>query len=226
LVLVLSTGRVYGWEQDVTRNLEAVPGRTLTFEITSTLTNPSSVFFISFFLAVTAFIARRGEREAAMLLLLSFPLHLLVEVPRALVARPSPSSDFDGITGVGGFDSFPSAPAEYVITFYGFLAYLLILRYTRERQRNIILWSWVAFALATGFSGIAEGYHWPLDVVASYIAGLGLLSGLIWLHEGFRAARAEHAAATAEETADFVVAEVRRPIEPAGDPESHPTPRP
>ena len=41
-----------------------------------------------------------------------------------------------------------------------------------------------AFAknIVTGFGRIAEGRHWPLDVIASYIIGLGLLSGLIWLH--------------------------------------------
>lgn len=199
-VLVLSTGRVYGWEQEVTRELQSVPGKTLIFDVTSTLTNTLSLPFLAIFLVIAGFVAYRGQREAAFLLLMSFPLHVLAQFPKAIVDRPRPSDHFDGIEGVGGFQSFPSGHSEYVITFYGFLAYLLMLRFTRDWQRNIILWSWVLFALATGFGRIAEGRHWPLDVIASYIIGLGLLSGLIWLHSAFRATRAERLVLASELT--------------------------
>jgi membrane-associated phospholipid phosphatase len=34
------------------------------------------------------------------------------------------------------------------------------------------------------------GRHWPLDVLTAYVVGLGLLSGLIWLHSAFRYVKA------------------------------------
>jgi undecaprenyl-diphosphatase len=88
--------------------------------------------------------------------------------------------------GVGGFQSFPSGHSEYVVTFYGFLAYLLMLHTADRRLRGAIFVAWLAFAIATGFGRIALGRHWPLDVLTSYLIGLGLLSGLIWLHSAFR----------------------------------------
>jgi membrane-associated phospholipid phosphatase len=98
---------------------------------------------------------------------------------------------FDGIEGVGGSQSFPSGHAEYVVTFYGFLAYLLVLHARTQAQRAAIVVAWGIFALATGFGRIAEGRHWPLDVLASYVVGFGLLAGLIWLYRALRLADAE-----------------------------------
>jgi membrane-associated phospholipid phosphatase len=163
-----------------------VPGRKAVFDVSSTLTNTLSVPFALLFAAITAGVLLSGHRGAAVLLLLSFPLHVLAQFPKALVDRERPSAAFEGIEGVGGLQSFPSGHAEYVITFYGFLAYLLMLHFTARWQRALILTTWIAFVLATGFGRVAEGRHWPLDVFASYVIGLGLLSGLIWLHTAFR----------------------------------------
>jgi membrane-associated phospholipid phosphatase len=55
--------------------------------------------------------------------------------------------------------------------------------------RGAIAVVWGAFVLATGFGRVALGRHWPLDVFASYLIGLGLLSGTIWLHSAFRYAK-------------------------------------
>lgn len=82
-----------------------------------------------------------------------------------------------GSRGVGGFQSFPSGHAEYVVTFYGFLAYLLVLHAQTRAQGAAIVIACGVFALATGFGRIAEGRHWPLDVLASYVVGIGLLAG-------------------------------------------------
>jgi undecaprenyl-diphosphatase len=78
--------------------------------------------------------------------------------------------------------SFPSGHSEYVITFYGFIAYLLMLRTESMPWRFAILIVWMVFAAATGFGRVAAGRHWPLDVLGSYAVGLGLLSGMIWIY--------------------------------------------
>jgi membrane-associated phospholipid phosphatase len=186
LVGILADGDIYGWEQSLARELQAVPGKRWIFEVTSTLTNTLSTPFYLLFVTILAVVLMTGHRGAAVILALSFPLHVLAQFPKAIVDRPRPSPAFEGIEGVGGFQSFPSGHAEYVVTFYGFLAYLVMLHFTARWQRAAVLTTWIAFALATGFGRVAEGRHWPLDVFASYIVGLGLLSGLIWLHTAFR----------------------------------------
>jgi membrane-associated phospholipid phosphatase len=192
LLVLLRDGQIYGWEQELTRRLQAAPGKQVVFDISSTLTNTLSWPFLLLFLAILAVVLWSGHRGAAVLLAFSFPLHVLAQFPKALIERPRPSAAFDGIEGVGGFQSFPSGHAEYVVTFYGFLAYLLMLHIRSRWGRIAVFVGWVAFALATGFGRVALGRHWPLDVLTSYLIGLGLLSGLIWLHSAFRYAKQGH----------------------------------
>jgi membrane-associated phospholipid phosphatase len=124
----------------------------------------------------------RHRRTIAVLLLLTFPLHVLAQFPKALVDRQRPSEEFSGIEGVGGSQSFPSGHSEYVVTFYGFIAYLLMKRFTNRTVQVIIFVAWLALALGTGYGRMAAGRHWPLDVLGSYAVGLGLLSGMVWIY--------------------------------------------
>ncbi len=190
--LILRRGQTYAWERWLTRRFQDVPGRQTIFDITSTLTNTISPTFLLIFLAILAVTRTLGHRGAALLLLLTFPLHVLAQWPKALIDRPRPSGNFDGIVGVGGFQSFPSGHSEYVVTFYGFLAYLVMLHLDRRWMRWAVGASWIVFALGTGFGRIALGRHWPIDVLASYLIGLGLLSGMIWLHSAMRYAKRLH----------------------------------
>lgn len=192
LVVVLRRGQTYAWERWLTKRFQEVPGREAIFDVTSTLTNTISPTFLLIFLAILAVTLALGHRGAALLLLLTFPLHVLAQWPKALIDRPRPSDDFDGIVGVGGFQSFPSGHSEYVVTFYGFLAYLVMLYLDRRWMRWAVGLGWVVFALATGFGRIALGRHWPIDVLASYLIGLGLLSGMVWLHSALRYAKRRH----------------------------------
>lgn len=186
LMAVLWDGRIFGWEQEIARQFQDVPGKRIVFDITSTATNTLSLPFLLIFLVIISIALLRGHRGAAALLLLTFPLHVLAQFPKALVDRPRPSSAFEGIAGVGGSQSFPSGHSEYVVTFYGFIAYLLMLHFTGQWTRAAIFVTWLVFTLATGFGRVALGRHWPLDVLTSYLIGLGLLSGMIWLHSAFR----------------------------------------
>ncbi len=189
LAAVLRDGQVYGWEKWLTRRFQEVPGRGVVFDVSSTLTNTLSVSFAALFAGIVAVVLLLGHRGAAALLLLTFPLHVLALFPKALVDRPRPSPAFGDIYGVGGGQSFPSGHSEYAVTFYGFLAYLIVLRLRRRWQRAVVLAAWVLLVLATGFGRVALGRHWPLDVLASYLIGLGLLSGMVWLHTAFRYAK-------------------------------------
>lgn len=189
LMVLLWDGQIYGWEQSLTSDLQDVPGKRLIFDVSSTLTNTLSVPFLAIFLAIVVALLLLDQREAVVLLALSVPLHVLAEFPKVLVDRPRPSPVFEGIEGMGGPRSFPSGHSEYVVTFYGFLAYLVILHVKGRWARAAIVVAWVTLALATGFGRIAGGRHWPVDVLAGYVIGLGLLSVLIWLHSALRSTR-------------------------------------
>jgi membrane-associated phospholipid phosphatase len=191
MVSVLWGGDIYGWEQDVTRAFQAVPAHTEIRLVSSFLTNTLSVPFVLMFAAIAVVVARRGEAAGALVLLVSFPVHVLSQFPKFFFERPRPSEEFEGIVGIGGLNSFPSGHSEYVVSFYGFLAYLAIIHLPSRAQKWAVGAAFVAFAMTVGFGRIAGGRHWPVDVLTSYVIGLGVLSGLIWLHSSWRRATAE-----------------------------------
>lgn len=186
LVVVLWNDRILGWEQSLTRRLQDVPGKQLIFDVSSALTNTISVGFLLIFLTVVSAVYLLGQRAAALLLVLTLPLHAYALVPKLVVDRTRPSSAFDGIVGVGGPYSFPSGHSEYVVTFYGFLSYLFMLHVNGRWPKAAIFAVWVVLVLATGFGRVALGRHWPLDVLAANVIGLGSLSAMIWLHTAIR----------------------------------------
>lgn len=186
LTVLLADGDIYGWEVQVARWLQEAPAIEPVFSVSSTLTNTLSLPFAALFITILAIAWKWGTKLEVALLALSFPLHVLAQFPKALIDRPRPPAGMDSIEGVGGLQSFPSGHSEYVITFYGFLAFMLVARCTRRRSQAAIVGVWLALVLATGFGRVAAGRHWPLDVLASYAIGVGLLSGLIWLYFAFR----------------------------------------
>jgi membrane-associated phospholipid phosphatase len=71
------------------------------------------------------------------------------------------------------YNSFPSGHAMVSLVVYGFLAYLLAIRFPRWQNLIYILAIVVVFGI--GLSRLYLGVHWPTDVVAGYAAGL------VWL---------------------------------------------
>ena len=72
--------------------------------------------------------------------------------------------------------SFPSGHALISLCFYGLLAGIISLQWTKQWQRAL---TWVLAVLAIGtigFSRIYLGVHWPSDVLAGYLAALMWLS--------------------------------------------------
>jgi undecaprenyl-diphosphatase len=189
LTAVLLDGRVYGWEVDVARWAQKVDYPQWAFTLTADrLTNsdtPEGAAIIASVAAVLWFLRLRIE---AALIALSVPLHILGNFPKVLVVRDRPSEAIDGLTGLTGVKSFPSGHAEFAITFYGFLVYVALLHVRNPTLKAALLAGWVAMVLAVGFARIEVGEHWPLDVIAGYVVGVGLLSGLIWLHRSLYAA--------------------------------------
>lgn len=194
---ILADGRVYGWEQDVTRLMQAVDYPRWLFRITSDrLTNGEAWEGASIVASTAIVLWLLRQRVEAALVMLVLPLHVLGNFPKAIVERDRPSDFFEGIVGVGGGMSFPSGHAEFAITFYGFMAYLGLMHLRGRAQRVSVILVWLAFVVLVGFGRIAHGRHWPLDVLIGYVVGIGLLSGLIWLRNAFCRARRLAAGAT------------------------------
>lgn len=184
-LILLRDGHIYAWEREFTEFLQRLPERDLVFTVSNFITNTLSPQFAVLFLLVLAAYLLARQWTAAWLVALTFPLHVLSQFPKALVDRPRPSQYYDG---VGGYMSYPSGHAEFVITFYGLMVYLALLRYRSSCLRVAILAAWLVLVVAVGVGRIATGRHWPLDILVSYVVGLGLLSGLIWIERALRAA--------------------------------------
>lgn len=188
LVFILRGGDIYLWELDVTRFIQDLPVPRTIIDVAHFLTNTLSLPFLILFTVIVAVVFGLGFRLDAGLLLLTFPLHVLAQFPKALIDRPRPSDAFLSIEGPGGSQSFPSGHAEFVMSFYGFLTYLVVQRLDRRWQQVAVVAAWGLLVFATGFGRIALGRHWPLDIIASYVFGLGILSGLVWLRWSLRQA--------------------------------------
>ena len=190
LTVILYGGQIYGWEQDVTREFQAWDYPEWAFRITSSnLIDPMAWQGGS--IRASAFLALLllGHRVEAALVVLIFPLHILGNFPKAIVDRERPSEMFDGIFGVGGDMSFPSGHTESAVTFFGFLTFVALTHLSGRVRRTGIVLLCLGFAILVGYGRIAHGHHWPVDVLASYVVGTGLLSGLIWLHTSLSGAR-------------------------------------
>lgn len=188
-VLLLKDGSIYDWEADVAREIQKTPGRFELFDASNYLTNTIAWEFVPLIGTVVAISLWLRHFLAALLFVLTFPLHVLAQWPKAVLDRPRPPAGFDGLDGVGGFQSFPSGHSEFVVTFWGFAAFILLLHADRPWQRALVLVPFLGLVVATGYGRVALGRHWPLDVLVSYVVGLGLLSGLIWIYAAVREAQ-------------------------------------
>jgi membrane-associated phospholipid phosphatase len=192
MTVVLFNGHVYAWEVDLTEWAQDVDYPDWAFTLTADrLTNsdtPEGALIIG---SVATGLWLLRLRIEALLVLLSVPLHVLANFPKALVLREAPSELIEGITGVGGLRSFPSGHAEFAVTFYGFLVYLAVIHVRSRLAKALLIGAWLGMVLAVGFARVEVGQHWPLDVIAGYVVGIGLLSFLIWLHRSLHAAQAQ-----------------------------------
>jgi undecaprenyl-diphosphatase len=196
---ILLPGQVYGWEIDFTSWVQGVNYPDWAFRLTADrLTNsdtPEGALIITSFIVIFWLLRLRIE---AVLVALSVPLHVIANFPKAFVERERPGEIIDGINGFGGMKSFPSGHAEFAITFYGFILYVVLLHIRSTLARAFLISGFVGMVLMVGFARIEVGKHWPLDIVGGYVVGVGLLTGLIWLHSCLRAAQTGKDEATGE----------------------------
>ena len=188
----LANGAIYGWEIELTRAIQSIGYPDWLFQLTaSSLEDPQAIEGALIVAGAISILWILRLRVEAAIAVVALPLHVLGNFPKGLIDRARPSELFDGIFGVGGGMSFTSGHSEFAVTFYGFLAYLAVVRVRSPSVRVGVVLAWLSLVLLVGFGRVAHGHHWPLDIAGGYIVGIGLLSGLIWLHQAFTRATDE-----------------------------------
>jgi len=92
-----------------------------------------------------------------------------------LIGRERPDGIIPMLIETSG--SFPSGHATIGIALYGFLAYLLYVRFPTKRP--LIVTSVILLVTLIGFSRLYLGVHFPTDVIAGYaLGGIWLIIGV------------------------------------------------
>jgi len=130
------------------------------------------------------FLSRRRQWFLVMALLLSvFGGELLVFLSKIGFSRARPDT-LNALIPAKGL-SFPSGHAFVAITFYGFIAWILMTERQDWPTRAAVLLVTSVLAAAIGFSRIYLGVHWPSDVFASYFLALAWVTFLTTMFHAY-----------------------------------------
>ncbi|WP_159458309.1 MULTISPECIES: phosphatase PAP2 family protein [unclassified Listeria] len=105
---------------------------------------------------------------------------LLPQIFKHITLRPRPDEPLIPISGY----SFPSGHATGSTTFYGFLAILLILFYLKKKSSKVIVpLLFGFFVILVMISRVYLSVHYPSDVLAGCLLGLGTIFLATFIYE-------------------------------------------
>jgi membrane-associated phospholipid phosphatase len=110
------------------------------------------------------------------------------EVVKLLVARPRPPG-FDN-TYLGAVYSFPSGHVLEAVTIYGIIAVLVWRSSLPRIIRVLVPLIFIAIVALVAVARVAVGEHYPSDVLAGLLAGIGFVALFSWLTDILAARRA------------------------------------
>ena len=124
-----------------------------------------------------------GLRFEALFQVVAWSSALLSTVIKVFVRRPRPAgSGIEVVVAPLGGSSFPSGHVLTYIGVYGFLAHVVHALVRPVVPRRLLVGALTGLLALVGPSRIAQGHHWPTDVLASYLVGLPFLAGVIELY--------------------------------------------
>lgn len=130
----------------------------------------------------------RGYRIEALLLVVAWGSSMLSFLTKQVVRRPRPDGEVVRVVVANIRDtSFPSGHVLHYVVFWGFVAYLLVVRAPWQFVRWFVGLVMAPVIALVGPSRIYLGHHWFTDVLGSYLLGSAYLAGLIELHTILRA---------------------------------------
>jgi undecaprenyl-diphosphatase len=121
----------------------------------------------------------RQRAEAALVIAVLIAVTAGSEAVKQLVARPRPPG-FDN-NELGVVYSYPSGHVLEAVTIYGIIAVLLWRSHLPRVVRIVVP---IAFAVLVGFVAVARvavGAHYPSDVLAGLVGGIGVVALFAWL---------------------------------------------
>jgi undecaprenyl-diphosphatase len=143
--------------------------------ITGDLTDMADTFEVAGVAAIVTIVVlfRRWGRHAFLLVAgLAIELSVFLTANK-IVARPRP--DVSHLGGTPSTYSFPSGHTAATVVLYGGIAVIVMVATTRLWPR-IVMWTLaVVLTVAVGLSRVYRGEHYPTDVVAGLLLGIGSL---------------------------------------------------
>lgn len=171
---VLEHGFIGVWDHHVSQWFDK--HRTVRWNrVTGDVTNIADTFEVAGVAAiVTIFILFRRWGRHAFLLVAGLAIELSIFITaNKIVARPRPAVSHLG--GTPSTYSFPSGHTAATIVLYGGIAVIVMVATTRWWPRVVMWILAVAVTVAVGLSRVYRGEHYPTDVVAGLVLGIGSL---------------------------------------------------
>ncbi len=176
------------WDARVLRRFEHSP---MSFQEAILLESPGNLIYLIPVTATAAAIAvlKRRPVFAASVVASYVLMRVIVLVGWMTWDRPRPTLIADGVAAPP-LHSFPSGHIALAISAYGLLAYLWWERSRSGIERAIIVGLTLAWCGVCGAARVRLGTHWPSDVIAGAVLGVGWLACVI---VALRRAEARHA---------------------------------
>ncbi len=149
--------------------------------ITGDVTDMADTFEVAGVAAIVTIVLlfRRWGRQAFLLVAgLAIELSVFLAANK-IVARPRPAVSHLG--GTPSTFSFPSGHTAATVVLYGGIAVIVMVATTRWWPR-IVMWSLaVVLVIAVGLSRVYRGEHYPTDVLAGLVLGIGSLAAGVFI---------------------------------------------
>jgi undecaprenyl-diphosphatase len=120
-----------------------------------------------------------GLWREALFVLATEGAGMLAASVKLLVERPRPTSEIVRVASALVDFSYPSGHVVGYVTLFGFLCFVLYVRFRRSWWRTLALAILGTLIGLVGVSRIHLGYHWASDVLGGYALGTAYLLVLI-----------------------------------------------
>jgi len=177
---VLAHGSLGAWDRHVSRWLDRQRLRTMN-RFSGDATNLADTFEVAGGAAIVTLVVlfRRWGRHA-FLLVASLAVELSVFLAtNSIVKRPRPTVHHLG--GTPSTYGYPSGHTAAAVVLFGGIVILVTVA-TKRRVPRIAAWVVaVALTLAVGLSRVYRGEHYPTDVIAGALLGIGSLAAGVFI---------------------------------------------